>query len=185
MPTSSSSPRPSQTFLTSNKGKSLFVIDDFIDHWRKTTLNVTYWACQVQFTYALSAIWQYSRTELKICFFRDFSFQDCFQDFFFGIFIHYLQNECYPEKLLPLLRYWFVCNEPYIKKSPKIPLLTLYRLFRSMRWAPRNYDLESFTTFETPCIIMRREMKGYDLRDRSIHFEIDKGFIRLSRSKSL
>ena len=43
-----SSKKPSHTFITSNKGKNLLVIDDYIYHYTKITSTVTYWICQIK-----------------------------------------------------------------------------------------------------------------------------------------
>ena len=48
MPRRRSSKKPSHTFITSNKGKHLLVIDDYIYHHTKITSNVTYWICKIK-----------------------------------------------------------------------------------------------------------------------------------------
>ena len=48
MPRRRSSKKLSHTFITSNKGKQLLVIDDYIYHHSKVTPNVTYWICNIK-----------------------------------------------------------------------------------------------------------------------------------------
>ena len=48
MPRRRSSKKPSHSFITSNKGKNLLVIDDYMYHHTKITSNVAYWICQIK-----------------------------------------------------------------------------------------------------------------------------------------
>ncbi len=48
MPRRKSSKKPSHTFIKSNKGKNLLVIDDYIYNHTKINSNVTYWSCKVK-----------------------------------------------------------------------------------------------------------------------------------------
>ena len=43
-----SNEKSSHTFITSNKGKNLLVIDDYIYQQSKVTPNVTYWICKIK-----------------------------------------------------------------------------------------------------------------------------------------
>jgi hypothetical protein len=48
MPRRRSSKKSSHTFITSNKGKNVLVIDDYIYQQSKTTPNVVYLICKIK-----------------------------------------------------------------------------------------------------------------------------------------
>jgi hypothetical protein len=48
MPRRRSSKKPSHIFITSNKGKHLLGIDDYISNHTKITSNGTYWTCKIK-----------------------------------------------------------------------------------------------------------------------------------------
>jgi FLYWCH-type zinc finger protein len=48
MPRRRSNKKPSHTFITSNKGKNLLVIHNYIYQQSKITPNVTYWICKIK-----------------------------------------------------------------------------------------------------------------------------------------
>ncbi len=47
MPRRRSSKKPFYIFITSNKGKPLLVINDYIYQHSKITTNITYWVCKI------------------------------------------------------------------------------------------------------------------------------------------